>query len=390
MKKIVITVALLCVAILFVACNRQEEPAPLPHSTPTSTGHAPALTIDTATGTPAGEYIYQAVEILAADNSQAATIVRYHLQTGKASYLCQDPYCDHKTDSCPFFMREVGGNGVAFIGDTVFFVRQSEQGIHSICAYDAKSTKITTLYEDEFIVADLKVYQYSLYYSLVREDHYAVYRYDVGKDESEWVFGVIGGEIQKIENDWIYTRNLYGKTAIYDLNGKKVSSVRQNDYRGYVYRLKDWTMTHGWRDFVAAYERTPAGSEEWQTVLERISVPLMVNESIVYYLPIPLDEQKKYNWDEENPTYDIYGGRVYIAKLDGSENRLLCHAEDCIIIQDGSELYSGDWMGIRIAKCVVDANGNRTDRRSDLLLVNLKTGEYHVSRFDTGEEVIGW
>ena len=116
----------------------------------------------------------------------------------------------------------------------------------------------------------------------------------------------------------------------------------------------------------------------------------MVNESIVYYLPIPLDEQKKYNWDEENPTYDIYGGRVYIAKLDGSENRLLCHAEDCIIIQDGSELYSGDWMGIRIAKCVVDAKGNRTDRRSALLLVNLKTGEYPVSRFDTGEEVIGW
>lgn len=389
MKKINIVIALLCLATLFIACDRQEPDIPTP-STSQNTGHAPALVIDTATGTPAGEHIYQAVEILAADNSQAATIVRYHLQTGKASYLCQDPYCDHKTDACPFFMREVGSACVAYIGDTVFFTQKSEEGIHAICFYDAKSAKITEIYEDEHIVADLKVYQYSLYYTLVREDHYAVYRYDVEDGKSEWVFGIMGGEIQKIENDWIYTKNLYGKIEVYDLNGKRVSGVHQNDYRGYVYRLKDWTMTHGWRDFVAAYERTPAGSEQWQVVLDKISIPLMVNESIVYYLPIPLEEQKKYYWSEENPTYDMYGGCVYIANLDGTDNRQLCHAEDCIIIQDGSERYSGDWMAIRIAKCVLDAHGNRTDRQSDLLLVNLKTGEYHVSRFDTGEEVIGW
>ena len=74
--------------------------------------------------------------------------------------------------------------------------------------------------------------------------------------------------------------------------------------------------------------------------------------------------------------------------LDGSNKRLLCHVEDCVILSTSmyrnNELCCGDWIGLYTNHFYESPTGPElTD--TDLLLVNIVTGEYKHIKYNPYE-----
>ena len=61
------------------------------------------------TGTVAGDYIYSMDQLV---------LIKYHIPSGTATTVCQDPFCDHNIQ-CPF---SVSGNAFAAMGNILYYV----------------------------------------------------------------------------------------------------------------------------------------------------------------------------------------------------------------------------------------------------------------------------
>jgi len=73
-----------------------------------------------------------------------------------------------------------------------------------------------------------------------------------------------------------------------------------------------------------------------------------------------------------------------VMNLDGSDKHLLCHVDDCPIMgmssSQNNQLCSGDWVGI-LTWCVYDGGV----WESDMLIVNVVTGEYRYIKYNPCE-----
>ncbi len=374
---------LLCLA---VGCERAALPPSTDQHNPYASvsgertdtvGHAPTLRIDTATGTVAGDYIYRM--LLTSDTSEPI-LVKYQLTTGQATTVCQDPYCMHRDESCAFYLTR--DTPLVAIGNTVCFSRKDASGVCSIVTYDGTDMTPDEIYRGDDEVVALYPYQYHFYYILLKDRQTVLYRYDTRSKESEQVMPITIGFFSHIENDWIYCKASADAYYIYDLDGNYLPRAKIDDYRGYLYENRDTHTTAAFRDFTVSVYRTPVREQSWEKIAQGVGPWQKIHDRILYFVPIPMEMQKKYSVGEI-PQYDYWDGNVYSMKLDGSDARLLCHAEEVVITGLAStpenRLICGDWMGILVSK----KQGSDNDRYAgaDLLLVNLRTGAFRVSDF---------
>ena len=68
-----------------------------------------------------------------------------------------------------------------------------------------------------------------------------------------------------------------------------------------------------------------------EKIAKEIGPVQKINNSCVYFIPEDLEEQRLVYSTEAEKMYDIFGGKVYIMDLDGSNVRLLCQVDDCDI-----------------------------------------------------------
>ena len=345
-------------------------------------GHAPELLIETATGTVAGDYIYR--KVFSVEQGKPI-IMKYHVTTGQASPACQDPYCTHMDETCSFYVT--ADADVVSIGNTICFPKKDADGMYYIVIYDGTDLILDEIYRGDKKVLDLASYQYHFYYTLLEDYITVLYRYDTRSGETDKVTEINMGSLAYIENDWIYCKWSQNVYFIYDLEGLELRNANQNDYRGYVYENRDIHSTKAWRDLTISIYRTQAGQDTWEKIAEKIGPEYKVHDKFLYFIPLPLDEQERCVVDSGVSQYDYWGGNVYMMNLDGSEAKLLCHAEDVVLsgfpTADERSMRCGDWIGIPVFK--KKANDSKMYQMADFLFVNLKTGEYTISVFNDFE-----
>jgi hypothetical protein len=130
---------------------------------------------------------------------------------------------------------------------------------------------------------------------------------------------------------------------------------------------------------------------------ENVTNFIVDGESIIYFVPVR-DPKIAYQ-SETNPNHiyhDNYEGKIYIMNTDGSNKRVLCEVPDVII--EGywqwaaNRMRTQDWIGVQLYGHIDE----RFDRSGvpntvsvaqgygvlpDLLLVNIKTGEYKIAEY---------
>ena len=99
------------------------------------------------------------------------------------------------------------------------------------------------------------------------------------------------------------------------------------------------------------------------------------------------DDLQKHPISEERPEEGktLTNGDIYIMPLDTNETRLLCHVDGVSLKTFGTtnnKLICGDWVGIiiRPTQNYINSTGE-SSVQNDMVIVNMKTGEYHISRY---------
>ena len=371
----------LAVTVLFTcSCNREK---PDESSTDKITSSILAEG-EIETGTIAGNYIFRYVEV-----GSQHLLLKYHIPSGTVTTVCQDPFCEHEL-KCPF---AVGASRMAAVGDILYYVSEGENQ-SDILSYNGDDMKIEQVYTSIGVLANLFTYNYYLYFTDVQPgentDYNAtVYRLDTQTEdiikihstsESERIF-----QIKDRKMIWRKSSSHYST----DLNGNNRSDVTlENLPRGnYTYNIEDRSDVGQGPDKIKwDLYRKNISTGERTLVAKNIGPFYFYGDKIIYFTCYG----KKYLIDTIDgiDQYDYYGGDVYVMNLDGSDNHLLCHADNCYIaglsFHRNNELICGDWIGI-LATNFYEEDGVKLNTDTDLLLVNVVTGEYKYAAYNPFE-----
>ena len=386
-KLFPITLALLC--ILLGSCEQKvQRPERPTHEKITSSELANG---EVKTGTIAGDYIYRAMHV-----GNKGLLLKYHIPTGTATTVCQDPFCDHDAVTCPF---AVGPSQISAIGNVLYYVVRSEDNeqMH-LRSYDGDSMKIEEIRTSNGVIGNLFAYNYYLYFfeklptGVEEEFKTTVYRLDTQSGALDVIdCGHPLAKIYSVEDNMILWKEGNGYLST-DLDGDGAEVYVFNygrQWGGYRYR---WEV-HETGDIMifdqTIYRQDPVTKEEI-VVAEHIGPSYFYGDKILYFM---YDENPRVWAVMDGLDYtDRFGGDVYVMNLDGSDNRLLCHVDDCVIgmtsTSRNNEYNCGDWVGIDVDNIYQRPNGpDLTDEfvSTDMLIVNVVTGEYRLIRYNPFE-----
>lgn len=388
MRTKLLTVTLILLAILLCSCGqKQQRPQGPAYEKITSSEMNNG---EVETGTIPGDYIYRTIDV-----GNKGLLLKYHIPTGTATTVCQDPFCDHDAVTCPF---SIGPTQMAAIGNILYYVVRSEDDEQMyLRSYDGDNMEIKELRVSNGVIGDLFAYNYYLYFSeklpinVDEEYKTTIYRMDTQSGALETIdFGhphatiyeIKDGQIIWIEgNKYLATDLEGGFEHVYELNFCC-------QWGGYTYR---WEGSHG-EDITVfiqtLYRKDPVTNEEF-VIAKDIGPHYFYGDKILYF---KYDENPRVWAVVDGIDYiDRFGGNVYVMNLDGSDNRLLCHVEDCVIgsvSPRNSELNCGDWVGITVENIYIRPSGVQppeTYTDVDMLIVNVVTGEYKLIRYNPFE-----
>jgi len=377
----------LSLCILLGSCGQKSPERPT-HEKITSSELANG---EVKTGTIPGDYIYRAIHV-----ANKGLLIKYHIPTGTVTTVCQDPFCDHDAVTCPF---SLGPSQISAIGNVLYYVVRSEDNeqMH-LRSYDGDSMEIQELRVSNGVIGNLFAYNYYLYFfeklptGVEEEFKTTVYRLDTQSGALDVIdCGHPFAKIYSVEDNMILWKEGNGYLST-DLDGND-TDVYVFDYGrqwgGYRYR---WEV-HETGDIMifdqTIYRQDPVTKEEI-VVAEHIGPSYFYGDKIIYFMY------------EENPRVwtvldgldytDRFGGNVYVMNLDGSDNRLLCHVDDCVIgmtsTSRNNEYNCGDWVGIDVENIYLRPNGPELTEEytfTDMLIVNVVTGEYKLIRYNPFE-----
>lgn len=387
MKKQLWMIALLAFCILLCSCE-QKPPERPPFESITSSELADG---EVKTGTVAGDYIYRAIHV-----ANKGLVIKYHIPTGTATTVCRDPFCDHDAVTCPFAL---GPSQISAIGNVLYYVVRNEDNeqMH-LRSYDGDSLKIEEIHTSNGVIGNLFAYNYYLYFfeklptGLEEEFKTTVYRLDTQSGALDVIdCGHPLAKIYSVEDNMIIWEegNKYLST---DLDGDG-TDVYTFDYGrqwgGYRYR---WEVHETGNIMIfdqTIYRQDPVTKQEI-VVAQHIGPSYFYGDKILYFM---YDENPRVWAVLDGLDYtDRFGGDVYVMNLDGSDNRLLCHVDDCVIgmtsTSRNNEYNCGDWVGIDVENIYQRPNGPElTDEftSTDMLIVNVVTGEYRLIRYNPFE-----
>ena len=212
--------------------------------------------------------------------------------------------------------------------------------------------------------------------------------YVSGKDAGIKRFDTVSGELEKVNKQgtlstlrdgmiiWSKGSNSYVAT---DLLGNDPKPYDPMIYNGYLHKNE---LVN--RMFITMYRISKNGTDE-KKLFENALFPVRVNNYMFYYGVFDDMEQHPIFPDRPEGGTTLCNGDIYIMPLDTEEVRLLCHVDGVSLHMDNSvqnHFVCGDWKGFIISptKQFIDKTGYEvTD--NDMVIVNVKTGEYHISRY---------
>ena len=373
-KLVIILVLIIC-----VICSCQQKQPERPAYEKITSSEMDNSVIET--GTIAGDYIYNVTRF-----SSYTLLMKYHIPTGTAATVCQDPFCTHSNMTCPF---AITASSMASIGNVLYFSKRIDDQTH-IRSYDGDDMKIEEIYVSNGVLSKLFSYNYYLYFSEtlptgVEEEYKTViYRLDTQSGALDTInCGHPLATIYEVKDNKIIWKegNHYFST---DLEGNCEDVFEFNFCQQWGNYLYSWEFAD--ENYQKMYRKDLTTKEEILIFDEEIYSFFFYGDKILYLKPV--ENPKVWHSDVTGDFYDILGGNVYVMNLDGSNKRLLCHVEDCVILSTSmyrnNELCCGDWIGLYTNHFYESPTGPElTD--TDLLLVNIVTGEYKHIKYNPYE-----
>ena len=373
MKRKFLLIALSLLCILLCSCE-QKQPRPERPTFEKITSSEPEYG-EIETGTVAGDYVYRIID--------ARILIKYHIPTGTASFVCPDPFCNHNMGmDCPFKVAE---HNLAAIGNILYYSVEVDEQWH-LRSYDGDSMKTEELRTSNGVLNRLFSYNYYLYFSeskLVDGNlsDTVVYRWDTQSGKTETIdCGYPNARIDFIElgrivwkqGDTLFSTNLDGDDE------REYNQTYQHEWGKYVYR---WVFDG--TKFAALYRKDLTTNKE--ILLERdIAFFFFYGDKVLYFKK--LQTPRIIDTETGKKMKDEYGGNVYIMNSDGTENRLLCHVDDFYYAGTSSarnnEWVCGDWVGFQSQNYYLDTYGQAHYSLADTLFVNVITGEYKLIKFN--------
>lgn len=327
------------------------------------------------TGTVAGDYIY---------HSDYHILIKYHIPSGTATTVCQDPFCEHDLH-CPF---RISGNGYAAMGNILYYANEID-GQWRLRSYDGDSMQIQEIRVSDGVINRLFTYNYYLYFSeseavdgsLINS---VVYRWDTQSDAFDVIdCGYSHARIYKIE----VGRIIWEKGDEYistDLNGedeREYNNILQREWGNYKYR---WMLLSG--GSVALYRKDLSTNQEI-LLADSLDDFYFYGDKILYWEKT--ESPRVVATKNGKQIIDNWGGNVYVMNSDGSNKHQICHVEDFyyggLSTRRNNEYVCGDWVGMISQNYYEDENGNVNLCLSDMLFVNVVTGEYKFIKYNPYE-----
>jgi len=375
-KLLLITLALLC--ILLCSCGQKQPERPTHERITASELEYGEI----ETGTVAGEYIYRAIFI-----SSKRLLMKYHIPTGTATTVCQDPFCTHESFAgCPFAAR---ASQISSIGNMLYYIIEIDHQWH-LRSYNGDSMQIEEIRTSEGVLTRIFRYDYYLYFTEILstenegETKTTIYRLDTQNDVLEVIdCGHPSAVIELIEVGRIVWKDdlEYYST---DLNGDDWRVYEQNYCREWgKYKLR-WTLGKWTYDKIYCKDLTTG---EEVLLAENVADFYVYGDKLLYVKFV----ENPQVWITVNgqDKKDLYGGDIYVVNLDGTDNKLLCHVENFIYSMPSpnrnNEFICGDWVGFISENYYEDENGYATLSDTDLLVVNVITGEYRLIKYNPFE-----
>ncbi len=326
-----------------------------------------------------GDYIFNAASTRVPGYN---VLLKYNVHTGECSPVCPDPFCDHASESCEFYDVIYA----TYIGNTVYFVKTNrETGKRGIYGFDVDSVRGEFVYETDGYLERIFAYKGYIYFTDGN-----VIKLDAATHKSTVLFQPYGS-IFMVRNDLIYTSfdDSTDDMRLYDLDGNLVAEhALDTKYGGYVYSIhpKNDELGNPWimdvmrtNDTDLKYypnSRRVIYDEKWEMVYENLGPITCLSDRILFFVAAPVEEMCGLR---------LFRG-VGTIMPDGSDKRVLLEYDDSISTTLTSEaryneMICGDYIGIYMLpeKPVGD---DENVGRCDLLLLNYKTGDYKISRFE--------
>ncbi|MBQ7379026.1 MAG: hypothetical protein IJW70_05025 [Clostridia bacterium] len=378
MKRKVLLITLAALTILFCSCEQEKPPRQPTYEKITSSEMNNSVI---ETGTVAGDYIYKTAVF-----SSYNLLLKYHIPTGTASTVCQDPFCTHNTMACPFSIQ---ASGMASIGNILYYMVRVEGKAH-IRSYNGDDMEIDEIYISDGVLSHLFSYNGYLFFSEKlptkneAECRTTVYRLDTQSDTLETIdCGHPSATIHEIKDSKIIWKesNTYFSTDLDGNNEEVVVFHYSRQWGNYIFRW-EWPGKY----VEKMYCKDLATGQEILIADEDIDFFFFYGEKIIYCKPV--EDPKIFVTIDGIDYYDTLGGNVYVMNLNGSDKRLLCHVDNCMILgtagHRNNELCCGDWVGF-ITSSIYDGPHGYEFTDTDLLIVNVVTGEYKLIRYNPFE-----
>lgn len=376
-------IILTLISFLLCSCQQEQEqrprpPKPLPEKTTSSEPNNGEM----ETGNIGGDYIYGV--------SVNDILIKYHIPSGTATWVCQDLFCTHdESMRCPF---AVTPSGYAAMGNLVYYAKEID-GQWRLRSYDGDSMQVQELLVSNGVINRLFTYNYYLYFSeSERVDrsliNTTVYRWDAQSGKTETIdCGYPGAEIEKIEAGRIVWKkgDTYFSTDLDGEDERDYSQIFQREWGNYVYSWK--VDSNAWYEMLWSMDLTTGKKT---LIGEDISFFYFYGDKVVYlkYLDTP---RKVVTKETGKELIDQYGSEVYVMNADGSNNRLVCNLDEFVFggtsFRRNNEFVCGDWIGISSSNYYPNENtwGGAAFCTTDMLIINVVSGEYKLIKFNPFE-----
>ena len=376
MKRKFLLITLAVLIIFLCSCGQKQEQRPERKPLQTLPERITESELDNGkmeTGTIPGDYIYASANF---------KLIKYHIPSGTATWVCQDPFCEHDLN-CQFKLPD---SRYAVIGNALYYVTEID-GQCRLRSYDGADMKIEEIRISNGVLSRLFSYNYYLYFSeLEVVDHSiigtVIYRWDTQSGALDVIdCGDSYAKINKIEAGRIVWEkgDEYFSTDLSGEDEREYSKMRQREWGNYVYKW-DVAPSGG----VARLYRKNLSTGEEALIAQDVFRLYFYGDKIIYFKR--LDEPRVVTTEAGKSIKDEWGGNVYVMNSDGSNKHRICHVED-FYYGSMPPIACGDWVGIISQNYYPNENtwGGAAFCLTDMLLVNVVTDEYKLIKFNPCE-----
>ena len=336
-------------------------------------------------GNVAGDYLFYSARTKIRDFEP---VLKYDVHSGKISTLCPDPFCTHMDDDC--FFHSVAF--MTYIGNKVYFAKKDvKTGKHGIYEFDVDKESGEFIYYSDTLIYQITSYYYDLYFKAAKSINYKKLNTKT-KELSELKNADYGDTINSIRNGkivWYKQTDSDVSYYITDLDGNMIEENVKGSVSTGLYKYRSELHDKERRNIAFDKYLTKPGEEE-KLIFENVGPGGPYKD---VYIGFDVYDSDK---------YERFFSGLWVSDADGSNKKVLFSDPDRKVnlshwTTTNNNLVCGDYVGIILgpenytpsAEEVYDENGvpqgdYEQYPECDMLIINIRTGEYKIARYEFG------